>query len=197
MKIVVIGGSRLIGSKLVRNFRTQGHEAVAASPKSGVDSITGEGLADDLKGAQVVVDVPNSPSFEEAAATEFFPDSDTQPANLRGGCESRTSRCCVCGGNSEQSSIPYLRAKSVQEELIRRSSIPYSIVQATQYFKFVQSIADSATEGNKVRLPRALIQPIASDDVASAVGRVALNPALNSTIEIAGPDEFSFKELVL
>jgi uncharacterized protein YbjT (DUF2867 family) len=196
MKIVVIGGSGLIGSKLVKNFGTQGHEAVAASPKSGVNSITGEGLADALKGAQVVVDVSNSPSFEEAAATEFFKTATRNLLTYEAAAGVGHHVAVSVVGTSEQSSIPYLRAKSAQEELIRRSSIPYSIVQATQFFEFVQSIADSATEGNKVRVPPALIQPIAADDVANAVGRVALNSPLNSTIEIAGPEEFSFEELV-
>jgi uncharacterized protein YbjT (DUF2867 family) len=200
MKIVVIGGSGLIGSKLVTKLREQGHEAVAASPASGVNTITGEGLAEALKGAQVVVDVSNSPSFEEEAATAFF---KTSAHNLL------TSEAAAGVGHHVALSVVgterlaegdgiggYFRAKLAQETLVKESPLPYSIVRATQFFEFVKSIADAATDGDKVRVPHALIQPMAADDVASAVGSVATGWPLNGTAEVAGPEKFHFDELI-
>jgi len=200
MKIVVIGGSGLIGSKLVKKLFEHGHEAVAASPNSGVNTLTGEGLAEALKGAQVVVDVSNSPSFEEAAAMEFFKTSTrnllTYEAAAGVGHHVALS---VIGTEllAERGGIGgYFRAKLAQEKLIKGSPIPYSIVRATQFFEFVKSIADASTDGDKVRLPPVLIQPMAAEDVASAVGRVATAPPLNGAIEVAGPEQFRLDELI-
>ncbi len=196
MKIVVIGGSGLIGSKLVTKLRGHGHEAVAASPASGVNTLTGEGLAEVLKGAQVVVDVSNSPSFEEAAVMEFF---ETSTRNLL------TSEAAAGVGHHVALSVVgcerlpdsgYFRAKVAQEKLIKESPIPYSVVHATQFFEFVKSIADAATDGDMVRLPHALIQPMAADDVAGAVAGVATGLPLNGTVEVAGPEKFHFDELI-
>ena len=171
MKIVVIGGTGLIGSKLVKKLREQGHEAVAASPNSGVNTLTGEGLAEALRGASVVVDVSNSPSFEDAAVLKFF---ETSTRNLltheaAAGVGHHVALSVV--GTERLPESGYFRAKIAQEKLIKESSIPYSIVHATQFFEFVKSIADAATDGNTVRLPPVLIQPMAADDVASAVGQ--------------------------
>jgi uncharacterized protein YbjT (DUF2867 family) len=196
MKIVVIGGSGLIGSKLVPKLREQGHQATAASPSSGVNTITGEGLAEVLKGASVVVDVTNSPSWEDAAVIKFF---ETSTRNILA-CEA------VAGvghhvalsvvGTERLLESGFFRAKMAQENLIKASSIPYSIVRATQFFEFVKGIADFSTDGNMVRLPTALIQPMAADDVASAVGRIATGSPVNGTIEIGGPEKFRLDELV-
>lgn len=196
MKIVVIGGSGLIGSKVVKRLGEHGHEAVAASPDSGVNTITGEGLAEVLKGAQVVVDVSNSPSFEDAQVMEFF---TTATGNLltyeaAAGVGHHVALSVV--GSDDLPDSGYLRAKVAQEKLIKESSIPYSIVRATQFFEFVKRIADEATDGNTVRLPHALIQPMAADDVAGAVGRVAIGFPLNGTVEVAGPERFHFDELI-
>src|ERR1700736_4642213 len=175
MKIVVIGGSGLIGSKLVSKLREQGREAVAASPKSGVNTITGEGLAEALKGASVVVDVTNSPSWEDAAGLKFF---ETSTRNLLSyGAAAGVGHYVALSvvGTERLLESGFFRAKLAEENLIKASSIPYSIVRATQFFEFVKSIADLSTEGNKVRLPPALIQPMAADDVASALGKIATN----------------------
>jgi uncharacterized protein YbjT (DUF2867 family) len=195
MKIVVIGGSGLIGSKLVTKLREQGHEAVPASPQSGVNSITGEGLAEALKGASVVVDVTNSPSWEDAAVLAFF---ETSTRNLlaygaAAGVKHHVALSVV--GTERLLASGFFRAKMVQETLIKSSSIPYTIIRATQFFEFVKGIADFATEGNKVRLPSALIQPMAADDVASAVGRVATGSPANGTVEVGGPEKFPLDEL--
>ncbi len=196
MKIVVIGGTGLIGSKLVKNLREQGHEAVAASPKNGVNSITGEGLRDTLKGASVVVDVTNSSSWEDAAVLKFF---ETSTRNLlaseaAAGVGHHVTLSVV--GTERLLESGFFRAKFVQENLIKASSIPYTIVRATQFFEFVKSIGDFSTDGNEVRLPPALIQPMAADDVASAVGKVALGAPLNDTVEIGGPERFRLDELI-
>jgi uncharacterized protein YbjT (DUF2867 family) len=196
MKIVVIGGTGLIGSKLVTRLEEDGHEAVAASPNSGVNTLTGEGLAEVLAGAAVVVDVSNSPSFEDAAVLRFF---DTSTRNLlaseaTAGVGHHVALSVV--GTERLSESGYFRAKIAQEHLIKASSIPYSIVQATQFFEFVKSIADAATEGNTVRLAPVLIQPMAADDVASAVARVAVGAPLNGTIEVAGPEQFRLDALI-
>ena len=196
MKIVVIGGSGLIGSKLVNNLREDGHETVPASPNSGVNSVTGEGLAEVLKGAAVVVDVTNSPSWEDAAVMKFF---ETSTRNLlayevAAGVGHHVALSVV--GTERLLASGFLRAKMAQENLIKGSSIPYSIVRATQFFEFIKGIADFATDGNKVRLPSAFIQPMAADDVASAVGRIAMGSPVNGTVEVGGPEKFRLDELV-
>src|SRR5712691_4789698 len=187
MKIVVIGGSGLIGSKLVIKLREHGHEAVAASPDSGVNTLTGEGLAEAMRGASVVVDVSNSPSFEDAAVLKFFETSTRNllAAEAEAGVGHHVALSVV--GTERLSESGYFRAKIAQEKLIRESSIPYSIVHATQFFEFVKSIADAATDGSRVRLAPVLIQPIAADDVASAVGRIAVGTPVNGTFEVGGP----------
>jgi len=196
MKIVVIGGSGLIGSKLVPKLREHGQEALAASPNSGVNCLTGEGLAEALKGASVVVDVSNAPSWEDTAVMNFF---ETATRNLlsyeaAGGVGHHVALSVV--GSERLLDSGYFRAKIAQESLIKGSSIPYSIVRATQFFEFVKGIADFSTDGNKVRLPSALIQPIAADDVASAVGQIATGSAVNGTVEVAGPEQFRLDELI-
>src|SRR5918992_1751013 len=172
MKIVVIGGSGLIGSKVVTKLGEQGYEVVAASPDSGVNTLTGQGLAEVLQGASVVVDVSNSPSFEDAAVMEFFTTSTRNllEAAAAAGVTHYVALSVV--GTERLTESGYFRAKTAQEQLIKASSIPYSIVHATQFFEFVKSIAAAATEGNTVRLAPVLVQPIAADDVARAVGRV-------------------------
>jgi uncharacterized protein YbjT (DUF2867 family) len=196
MKIVVLGGSGLIGSKLVTKLREKGHEAIAASPKSGVNSLTGEGLAEALKGASVVVDVTNSPSWEDAAVMTFF---ETSTRNLlaygaAAGVKHHVALSVV--GTERLLASGFFRAKMAQENLIKASSIPYTIIRATQFFEFVKGIADMSTEGNKVRLSTAFIQPMAADDVASAVGRIATGAPVNGTVEIGGPEKFRLDELV-
>jgi uncharacterized protein YbjT (DUF2867 family) len=196
MKIVVIGGTGLIGSKLVKKLGEHGHEAVAAAPSSGVNSLTGEGLADALKGASVVVDVTNAPSWEDTAALKFF---ETSTRNLLAyGAAAGVGHYVALSvvGTERMLESGYFRAKLAQENLIKASSIPYSIVRATQFFEFLKQIADYSTEGNKVRLPPALFQPMAADDVASALGRIATNSPVNGVIEIGGPEQFRLDELV-
>ena len=195
MKIVVIGGTGLIGSKLVKKLREHGHEALAASPNSGVNSVTGEGLADALKGASVVIDVTNSPSWEDSAVLKFF---ETSTRNLlaheaAAGAGHHVALSVV--GTERLLESGFFRAKLAQENLIKASSIPYSIVRATQFFEFVKPIADFSTVGNQVRLPPALFQPMAADDVASAVARIAMNSPVNGTVEIGGPEQFRLDEL--
>ena len=196
MKIVVIGGSGLIGSKLVPKLREHGHEAVAASPNSGVNTITGQGLADVLKGASVVVDVSNSPSWEDAAVLKFF---ETSTHNLltygaAAGVKHHVALSVV--GTDRLSESGYFRAKIAQEKLIRESSMPYSIVHATQFFEFLKGLADISMVGDKVHLPPVLFQPMAADDVASGLGRVAVGRSVNGIVEIAGPEQFRVDELV-
>ena len=196
MKIVVIGGNGLIGSKLVPKLRERGHETIAASPKSGVNSVTGEGLAEALKGASVVVDVSNAPSWEDAAVMKFF---ETSTRNLlsheaTAGVKHHVALSVV--GSERMLESGYFRAKIAQEDLIKGSSNPYSIVRATQFFEFVKGIADFSTEGNKVRLPHVFFQPMAADDVASAVCQVALGQPINGTVEIGGPERSHLDELV-
>lgn len=196
MKIVVIGGTGLIGQKLVSILRQKGHEAVAASPTSGINTITGEGLAQALTGAQVVVDVANSPSFEDTAVLKFFETSGRNllAAEATAGVGHHIALSVV--GTDRLQASGYFRAKMVQENLIKASRIPYTIVRATQFFEFVGSIARSAADGQTVRLPPALMQPIASDDVAAALADIAVEPPLNGTIELAGPEPIRMDELV-
>ena len=196
MKIVVVGGSGLIGSKLVNKLRQQGHEAVAASPNSGVNTLTCEGLAEVLKGAAVVVDVTNSPSWEDAAVMKFF---ETSTRNLlayeaAAGVGHHVALSVV--GTERLLASGFFRAKMAQENLIKGSSIPYSIVRATQFFEFLKGIADFSTDGNQVRLPTALIQPMAADDVATALSEVAVGSPVNGTVEIGGPEQFHLNEFV-
>jgi uncharacterized protein YbjT (DUF2867 family) len=196
MKIVVIGGSGLIGSKLVRKLREHGHQVVPASPDSGVNTLTGEGLAEALDGAAVVVDVSNSPSFEDAAVLKFFETStgNLLDAEAAAGVGHHVALSVV--GTEHLSESGYFRAKIAQEKLIRRSSIPYSIVHATQFFEFIKRIADDATDGNTVRLAPVLIQPMAAEDVASAVGRISVGSPVNGIVEVAGPQQFRLDELI-
>jgi uncharacterized protein YbjT (DUF2867 family) len=196
MKVVVIGGTGLIGSKVVAKLRAQGHEAVAAAPSTGVNTLTGEGLAEVLQGASVVVDVSNSPSFEEKAVKEFFQTSTGNLLRYEAAAGVGHHVALSIVGTERLSNIPYMRAKIVQEKLIKESSIPYSIVQATQFFEFVKAIADSATVGNTVRLPPVFFQPMASKDVANAVAKVAAGAPLNGTVETAGPERFRFDECI-
>jgi len=196
MKIVVIGGTVLIGSKLVKHLNEQGHEAVAAAPNTGVNTITGEGLAEALKGASVVVDVSNSPSLDDASVLKFF---ETSTGNLlkheaEAGVRSHVALSVV--GTQRLAESGYFRAKIAQEKLITESSIPYSIVHATQFFEFLKGLADISMVGDKVHLPPVLFQPMAADDVASEVAKVAVAPPVNGIVEIGGPEQFRVDELV-
>ncbi|MGV0744332.1 SDR family oxidoreductase [Mycolicibacterium sp. XJ870] len=196
MKVVVIGGSGLIGSKVVAKLSQHGHEAVAASPATGVDILTGEGLADALSGTQVVIDVANSPSFEDGPAWDFF---TTAAANLLTASEaagvSHYVALSVVGTDRLQDS-GYFRAKAAQERLIQEGSIPFTIVRATQFFEFVGRIADSATDGDTVRISSAFSQPMAADDVATAVARTAVGQPIGGIVEVAGPERYPLDELV-
>ena len=196
MKLVIIGGTGLIGSKLVTDLRTQGHEATPASPDTGVNTLTGAGLADALHGASVVVDVSNSPSFEEKAVMDFFTTSTRNLLSYAAAAGVRHYVALSVVGTERISDSPYLRAKNAQEALIRGGGIPYTIVHATQFFEFVKRIADEATVGSTVRLPPVFIQPMAADDVAKAVARVAVGAPANGTVEVAGPEQFRFDELI-
>lgn len=196
LRIVVIGGSGLIGKKLVKELRRKGHDAVAASPSSGVNAVTGEGLAEALKGAQVVVDVANAPVWEDKAVMEFFEESGRNllAAEAAAGVGHHVALSVV--GTERLVASGYFRAKVAQEDLIKASPVPYTIVRATQFFEFVGGIAQSATEGETVRLPPALMQPIVSDDVAASLADVACTKPLNAMIELAGPDPIPMDELV-
>jgi uncharacterized protein YbjT (DUF2867 family) len=196
MKIVVIGGTGLIGSKLVATLTEHGHEAIAASPNTGVNTLTGEGLAEVLRGASVVVDVSNSPSFADDAVLAFFKTSTANllAAEQAAGVGHHVALSVV--GTERLSESGYFRAKIAQEALIKASPVPYSIVHATQFFEFVKSIAQEATDGNTVHLAPVLIQPMAADDVAKAVGRTAVGAPLNGTIEVAGPQQFRLDGLI-
>ena len=196
MKIVVIGGTGLIGSKLVPKLREHGHEAVAAAPETGVNTVTGEGVAEVLKGASVVVDVSNSPDWEDAAVLRFF---ETSTRNLLSNeAVARVGHHVALSvvGTDRLSESGYFRAKIAQEKLIRGSSIPYSIVHATQFFEFLKGLADISMAGGTVHLPHVLFQPMAADDVASAVAMVAVGQPLNGIVEIGGPEQFHVDELV-
>jgi uncharacterized protein YbjT (DUF2867 family) len=196
MKIVVIGGSGLIGTKLVNILRQRRQDVVAASPSSGVNTLTGEGLAEVLNGAQVVIDVANSPSFEDAAVLNFFETSGRNLLAAEAAAEVRHHIALSVVGADRLPDSGYLRAKVAQEELIKASPVPYTIVRATQFFEFVGSIAQSATDGQLVRLPEALMQPIASDDVAAALAEIALTEPVDGTIELAGPESIGMDEFV-
>jgi uncharacterized protein YbjT (DUF2867 family) len=192
----VIGGSGLIGTKLVNNLRQDGHEVMAASRSSGVDTLTGEGLAEALMGAQVVIDVANSPSFEDKAVLDFFEKSghNLLAAEVAAGVKHHIALSVV--GTDRLPASGYFRAKLAQENLIKASEIPYTIVRATQFFEFVESIAQSASDGQTIRLPPSLMQPILSDDVAAALADIAVEEPLNGTVELAGPEAIRIDELV-
>ncbi|MGW1092415.1 SDR family oxidoreductase [Streptomyces sp. NPDC002596] len=196
MKVVVIGGTGLIGSKLVAKLDEHGHQAVPAAPSAGVNTLTGEGLAEVLKGTQVVVDVSNSPSFADDAVMEFFRTSiaNLLKAEAEAGVTHHVALSVV--GTERLQGSGYFRAKQVQEGLIKASGIPYSIVHATQFFEFMKGIAAEATDGDTVRLAPVKIQPIYSDDVAAAVGRTAVGAPVNGVVEVAGPDTFRLDELI-
>ena len=196
MKVVVIGGTGLIGSKLVAKLREHGHEAVAAAPSTGVNTLTGEGLELALEGASVVVDVSNSPSFADDPVMEFFRTSTTNLLQYSAKAEVGHYVALSVVGTDRLTESGYFRAKIVQESLIRDSVIPYSIVHATQFFEFVKAIADFSTVDCKVRLSSALIQPMASDNVAAAIARVAVGQPLKGIREIGGPEQFGLDELV-
>jgi uncharacterized protein YbjT (DUF2867 family) len=196
MKIVVIGGTGLIGSKVVKQLREHGHEAIAAAPNTGVNTLTGEGLAQALQGASVVVDVSNAPSWDDAAVLRFF---ETSTHNLltqesAAGVGHHVALSVV--GTDRLSESGYFRAKIAQEELIKESPIPYTIVHATQFFEFLKGLADISMVGDKVHLPHVLFQPMAADDVASAVARIAVGPPAKGIVEIGGPEQFRVDELV-
>jgi uncharacterized protein YbjT (DUF2867 family) len=196
MKIVVIGGTGRIGSKVIARLTGQGHEAIAASPKSGVNTLTGEGLREVLQGTSVVVDVSNSPSFEAAAVMDFFTTSTRNLLAHEAAAGVRHHVALSVVGIDRLPENAYFRAKVAQERLIREASIPYTIVRATQFYEFIQSIADEATDGNEVRVAPVLFQPIAAEDVAEAVARAAVGPPVNGIVEVAGPEQFRFDELI-
>jgi uncharacterized protein YbjT (DUF2867 family) len=196
MQLVIIGGTGLIGSKLVTKLRERSYDAVAASPDTGVNTLTGEGLAKVLQGASVVVDVSNSPSFADAAVMEFFTTSTRNLLRYAAAAGVKHYVALSVVGTERIPESAYLRAKNAQETLIRGGGIPYSIVHATQFFEFVKRIADEATVGTTVRLPPVLIQPMAAEDVAKAVGRIAVGAPVNGTVEVAGPQQFRFDELI-
>lgn len=196
MKIVVVGGTGLIGSKVVTCLKEEDNEAIAASPDSGVNTLTGEGLAEVLEGASVVIDVSNSPSFEDEAVMEFFTTSTTNLLAAEADAGVRHHVALSVVGTERLTESGYFRAKIAQEKLIRDSSIPYSIVRATQFFEFVKNIASAATDGDTVRLAHVLIQPMAADDVAAAVCEISQRPPAEGVIEVAGPEQFRLDELI-
>lgn len=196
MKIVVIGGTGRIGSKVVNHLREKGHEVVAASPSSGVNTLTGEGLAEAFAGTQMVVDLANSPSFEDVAVMEFFTKSGSNilAAETAAGVKHHVALSVV--GTERLQASGYFRAKLAQEELIKASAVPYTIVRSTQFFEFAGAVADSATSGDVVTVPPALMQPIVSDDIAAAVAEVALEDPANGIVEVAGPEAIGQDEFV-
>jgi len=196
VKLVIIGGTGLIGSRLVTRLREKRYEAVPASLDTGVNTLTGQGLAEALQGASVVVDVSNAPSFEEAAVMTFFTTSTRNLLKYAAAARLGHYVALSVVGTERIPDSPYLRAKNAQETLIKGGPIPYSIVHATQFFEFIKRIADDATEGTTVRLPPVLIQPMAADDVAKAVAAVAVGAPLNGTLEVGGPERFRFDELI-
>jgi uncharacterized protein YbjT (DUF2867 family) len=196
MKIVVIGGTGLVGSKVVGCLTAHGHEAVAASPNTGVNTITGRGLAEVLNAAQVIVDVTNSPSFENQAVMDFFTTSTGNLVKYGAAAGVRHLVALSVVGSDRLSESPYIRAKIVQEQLIRESGLPFSIVHATQFFEFIKTIADISTQANQVHVAPVLIQPMAADDVAKAVAKIAVGTPLNGVVEVGGPDKFRLDELI-
>jgi uncharacterized protein YbjT (DUF2867 family) len=196
MKVVVIGGTGLIGSKLVEKLRAHGHDVMPASPDTGVNTLTGEGLTEALAGADVVVDVSNSPSFEDAAVLEFFETSTRNILDAEAPAGVRHHVALSVVGTERLAESGYIRAKIAQEKLIEKAVIPYTIVHATQFFEFATRIADDASDGDTVRVPPVLIQPMAAEDVAAAVCNVALAAPLNNTVEIGGPEPLPFEEFV-
>ncbi|HEY3597661.1 MAG TPA: SDR family oxidoreductase [Paraburkholderia sp.] len=196
MKIVVIGGTGLIGSKVVKDLRARGHDVVAASPSSGVNTVTGEGLAEAMAGAKVVVDVANSPSFEDAAVLAFFETSGRNllAAETAAGVQHHVALSVV--GTDRLAQSGYFRAKIVQEKLIRESGVPYTIVRATQFFEFLGGIAQGGSDGRTVRLPPAFFQPMASDDVAAAVAGFSVGEPLDGVVEIGGPERVRLADLI-
>src|SRR5262245_3328852 len=196
MKIIVIGGTGLIGTKVVKNLRDKGQAVVAASPSKGINSVTGEGLAAALVGAQVVVDVANAPSWGDKAVLEFFETSSRNLLSADATAGARYHVALSVVGTDRLLASGYFRAKMAQENLIKAALIPYTIVRATQFFEFVDGIAKSAAEGQALRLPPVLMQPIASEDVAAAVAEAALSKPLNGTVDVAGPDPIRQDELV-
>ena len=196
MKIAVIGGSGLIGSRLISRLREHGHDAIPASPNSGVNTLTGEGLAEVLKGASVVVDVSNSPSWEDAAVMNFFETSTRNLINYAAAAGIKHLLALSVVGTDRLAESGYFRAKIVQERLIKESSIPYTIVHATQFFEFLQKLADFGFDGKVVRLPDAFFQPMSADDVATVVGKVAVGAPVNGVVETGGPEKFRLDELV-
>ena len=195
MKIVIIGGTGLIGSKTAPVLRQRGHEVVAASPDTGVNTITGEGLKEALAGAQVVIDLANSPSFEDKAVLEFFETSERNllPAETAAGVQHHVALSIVAIDRTDNG---YFRAKVAQEKLIEASGIPYTIIRATQFMEFLRGIANSSTSGSTVKLPPVMFQPIAADDVAASVAETALAAPRNGVVEIAGPERAPFNEIV-
>ncbi|YCI05365.1 SDR family oxidoreductase [Ensifer sp. D2-11] len=196
MKIVVIGGTGLIGSKLVKNLRERGHDVLAAAPNTGVNTITREGLAGALDGADVVVDVANAPVWEDKAVLDFFETSGRNLLAAEAAAGVRHHVALSIVGSERLPDNGYFRAKVAQENLIKASGIPYTILRATQFFEFVGGIAQSAAVGDEIRLSPALIQPIASDDVAAALAEVAVAPPVDGTLEVAGPEAIPLDELV-
>jgi len=196
MKIVIIGGTGLIGSRLVAGLREHGHQAVPASPDTGVDALTGEGLAEAFTGADVVIDVSNSPSFEDAAVLNFFETSTRNILSAEKAAGVRHHVALSVVGAERLTESGYIRAKLAQEKLVKESGIPYSIVHVTQFFEFVPRIADELTVGTEVRVPPVLFQPMAADDVAKAVGRVSVGAPLNGMTEVGGPEQFRFDEII-
>jgi uncharacterized protein YbjT (DUF2867 family) len=195
-KVVVIGGTGLIGSKLVNKLRGQGHEAVAAAPNTGVNTLTGEGLAEVLKGAAVVVDVSNSPSWEDAAVLNFFETSTRNLLSYEAAAGVRHHVALSVVGTERLAESGYFRAKIAQEKLIRESSIPYTIVHATQFFEFLKGLADISVVDGKVHLPPVLFQPMAAEDVAGEVAKIAVSAPVNGIVEIGGPEQFRIDDLV-
>jgi uncharacterized protein YbjT (DUF2867 family) len=196
MKIVVIGGTGLIGSRLVNKLHEQRHEAVAAAPNTGVNTVTGEGLAEVLKGASVVVDVSNSPDWEDSAVLKFFETSTRNLLKYESPAGVRHHVALSVVGTDQLAESGYFRAKIAQEKLIKESSIPYTIVHATQFFEFLKGLADISMIDGKVHLPPVLFQPMAADDVASGVARIAVGQPINGIVEIGGPEQFRVDELV-
>jgi uncharacterized protein YbjT (DUF2867 family) len=196
MKIVVIGGTGLVGSQVVARLGEHGHEAIPASPNTGVNTLTGEGLSEVLEGAEVVVDVSNSPSFEDQAVLDFFERStgNLLAAEAAAGVKHHVALSVV--GTERMAEKGYFKAKAVQETIIRGSTIPYSIVHATQFYEFLKAIAELATDGDTVRLPPVRFQPLASADVAKAVARTAVGAPLNGIVEVAGPQQVRMDELI-